>query len=234
MCGYVELENGEKPIEGLIQLSFEDLISDFNSKQTEQFYPAFGGDTQRKIAIIIREKGKLKKVYATWWYDCHLVNNHLQTGDKTTFNARNLDSLYWQHSLQKRRGIIFATGLGESKLEGKTTHRYYFKSDKVFCLGVLYRRFSNGEYCAAVITRDAHPVFTLYHHKAFPCFLPLDKTFINTWLDETISQDAKISNLLLHPKLYAELTVQRVKTFKDKVPFSTFNTQKLATDRYIS
>ncbi|MGO4893500.1 SOS response-associated peptidase family protein [Flavobacterium sp. W21_SRS_FM6] len=230
MCGYVELENGEKSIEGLKQLNFNDLLAEFSCEQTEIAYPAFGGDTQRKIPIIILEQGELKKVYATWWFDCFLEQRQLVTGKRTTFNARNLSSPYWQSALHHQRGIMLATGLGESKLVGKTKQQFYFSSKQAFCLGVLYQKFANGEYSAAIITRDAHPKFEPYHDKAFPLFLPLLPDFAKLWLQSTSTIDPRISALLAQPRLYPRLEVQRVKTFKAKVAIKSFISQTLLPD----
>jgi putative SOS response-associated peptidase YedK len=230
MCGYVELENGEKPIEGLKQLNFDDLIGDFTEARLEKCYPAFGGDVQRKIPIIIIEQGSLKKVYATWWFDCYLDNEQLVVGNRTTFNARNLTSPYWQQALLNQRGILLATGLGESKLIGKTKQQFYFSSKQAFCLGVLYRRFANGQYSAAIITRDAHPKFEPYHDKAFPFFLPLQSEFAQLWLTHNQAIDPRIWQLLAQPILYPELQVQRVKTFKNKEPIRSFIPTILRSD----
>tara|TARA_R110002167_G_scaffold73942_4_gene207207 strand:+ start:1410 stop:2105 length:696 start_codon:yes stop_codon:yes gene_type:complete len=230
MCGYVELENGEKPIEGLKQLNFDDLIGDFSAPITEKCYPAFGGDAQRNIPIIILEQGRLKKVYATWWFDCYQDGEQIIVGSRTTFNARNLASPFWQHALHNQRGILLATGLGESKIVGKTKQQFYFSSARAFCLGVLYKKFANGQYSAAIITRDAHLKFEPYHDKAFPLFLRLQPEFARVWLTPKQTIDKQINQLLAHPLLYPELQVQRVKTFKNKEILHSFNPVTLHSD----
>jgi putative SOS response-associated peptidase YedK len=230
MCGYVELENGEKAIEGLKQLNFDDLIPTFSAPITEKCYPAFGGDAQRKIPIIILEQGRIKKVYATWWFDCYQDGEQLVVGRRTTFNARNLSSPFWQHAFYNQRGILLATGLGESKMVGKSKQQFYFSSEHVFCLGVLYKRFANGQYSAAIITRDAHPKFVAFHDKAFPLFLPLRTEFARVWLTPEQDIEPSISRLLADPVLYPELKVQRVKTFKNKETLRSFNPVILHAD----
>jgi putative SOS response-associated peptidase YedK len=142
-------------------------------------------------------------------------------GNRTTFNARNLDSPFWQHSLKNQRALVLATGIGESKLVGKTKHQYYMQSDDVFALGALYKKHGNNKYSCAVITRDAHPKMVPYHDKAFPCFLPMDAAFFDIWLDESISHHQRIDFILQNPTLYPSLHVQRVKTYKDKLPMKS-------------
>lgn len=231
MCGYVELENGEKAIEGLKQLNFDELIADFAYPAIEKCYPAFGGNVQSTIPIIINEQGILKKVYATWWFDCYQDKEQLLAGKRTTFNARNLKSPYWQQALTNHRGILLATALGESKYLGKTKQQFYFTSRQAFCLGVLYKKFANGLYSAAIITRDAHPKFEPYHDQAFPLFLPLQSEFAQLWLSKQAPLAAEICALLDHPVLYPELSVQRVKTFKNQEVIHSFKPAILKSDK---
>ena len=230
MCGYVDLEQGSKAAEGMRQLNFEYLIPEFSGNRTEQYYPAFGGDASRQIAVVINHYGLLKKVYATWWFDCALENQQLIVGPRTSFNARNLSSPFWQHALKYQRGVVFATGLGESKVVGKSKHQFYFHSDGLFALGALFRRFANGSYSAAVITRDAHAEFNDYHDKAFPLFLPMQRDYLLDWLDPNVQHPERFMDLLEHPRLFQPLQVQRVRTFKHRQPMPSFQTQLILPD----
>jgi len=216
MCGYIEI-NGERPSRVAQHPSFEEYLPFLQTNKTKTFYPAFGQDPNRTLDIVIRENGHLKCVSATWWFDCFNSDNGLVVGKRTSFNARNLDSPFWQHSLKYQRAIVFANGIGESKLVGKTKHQYFMQSDEIFVLGVLFRKFDNEQYSCAVITRDAHPKMEPFHDKAFPCFLPMQADFLDIWLDPTISQHPRIDFVLNNPTLYPSLYVQRVKTYKDKV-----------------
>lgn len=220
MCGYIEL-NGERPGPVMQQPDFSDFLPFVISSKCKMFYPAFGQNPHRTIDMLILENGELKQVAATWWFDCFDTDDGLIVGKRTTFNARNLDSPFWKHSLQNHRGVVFATGIGESKLVGKTKHQYYMQSDEVFALGALYRKHNNNKYSCAVITRDAHAKMEPYHDKAFPCFLPMDAAFLNIWLDPSVQQHPRIDFVLQHPTLYPTLSVQRVKTYKDKVPMKS-------------
>jgi|SRR5680860_388533 len=100
-----------------------------------------------------------------------------------------------------------------------------------FLLGALYRPFPNGQYSCAVITRDAHLKFEPYHDKAFPLFLPPTREFVQTWLAEDIPQANEIDNLLEHPRLYATLQVEEVKTFKSGAVSA--NATLVAADREV-
>jgi putative SOS response-associated peptidase YedK len=233
MCGYIEV-NGEHPSPVIQQPDFAEYLPFFPSGESKVFYPAFGQNASKTIDIIIREKGVLKQVAATWWFDCVDSEQGLVVGHRTTFNARNLTSPFWKHALQNHRAITFATGIGESKLVGKTKHQYYMQGEDVFALGVLYRKHADNKYSCAVITRDSHPKMEPYHDKAFPCFLPMETAFFDIWLDETIQQHPQIDFVLDNPTLYPTLHVQRVKTYKDKVPMKSPAPATLVSDLQIS
>ncbi|MDT0593256.1 SOS response-associated peptidase family protein [Glaciecola petra] len=232
MCGFVSYEQAtikehpqwEAAMTSVAQLPLEFLLSHWRSYSA---YPAFGGDTNKRIPLMIRENGELKRVEAVWWFDANCqeyqqsekgdsTSNITVLGRRTSFNARNLDSPFWKGALNKHRGVVFANHLGESKLVGKTKHQYLMRSQEPFLLGAVYRKLPNGDYCCAIITRDAHPKMTPYHEKAFPLFLPVDNDFIGLWLSTQNAQHAQIQYLLNAPKLYPSLHVQRVKTYKDK------------------
>ena len=186
-------------------------------------YPAFGGDTKKRIPLLIEEDNQLKQIDAIWWFDASTQNEQTFLGKRTSFNARNLDSPFWKGALNKSRGVVLASQLGESKLVGKTKHQFLMQSQAPFMLGAVYRKLTNGDYCCAVITRDAHPKMTPYHEKAFPLFLPIENTFLNLWLGESNSEHAQIQALLHSPKLFPTLHVQRVKTYKSKQPVGNIN-----------
>ena len=229
MCGYIEV-NGERPSPVMQQPDFAEYLPFYPRGQKKVFYPAFGQDPNKTIDIVMRENGVLKQVPATWWFDCFDSPQGLAIGKRTTFNARNLDSPFWKHSLQNQRALVFATSIGESKLVGKTKHQYLMQSEEVFALGALYRKHANNAYSCAVITRDAHPKMEPYHDNAFPCFLPMEADFLDVWLDESIQHHPRIDFILENPSLYPTLEVQRVKTYKDKVPMKTPPPATLVSD----
>jgi putative SOS response-associated peptidase YedK len=228
MCGYIEVD-GERQ-QPVMQFPEREIATQFTSQMFKRYYPAFGQDPNKTIDIVIEENGELKQVAATWWFDCSDSFEGLHVGTRTTFNARNLESLYWQDALHYNRAIVLATGIGESKVVGKTKHQYYMQSDEVFVLGALYRKFSEGRYSCAVITRDAHPKMEPYHDKAFPGFLPNNDEFLKLWLSKSVHQHQEIDKVLNLATLYPTLKVQRVKTYKDKVPYQSFNPVVLTSD----
>ena len=226
MCGFVSYENAttrEYPqwTAGLDLPSSLSLL--LSSWPNYKAYPAFGGDTYKRVPLLICEQGEYKEVSAIWWFDAFSENKVTYLGKRTSFNARNLDSPFWKSALNNNRALVLATHLGESKLVGKTKHQYLMQSQQPFMLGAIYRQLDNGDYCCAIITRDAHPKMTPYHEKAFPLFLPLQPEFLNLWLGAENAQNAEIQALLQAPKLFPTLHVQRVKTYKDKQPIGNIN-----------
>mgnify|MGYP003624693367 CR=1 FL=1 len=222
MCGYIRRVTDSPEVQELLEELgmgdlFEPLVSEAPAGM-EQFYPAFGGNPDRRIrGLIIQEEGRPRLVDATWWFDCKESGDTLEVGKRTTFNARNLDSPYWKGALRHHRGIVIATGIGESKKIDGRKHQYLMEGARPFLLGALYRSFPNGQFSCAVITRDAHIKFEPYHDRAFPLFLPSTQEFTETWLAEDVPQANEIDELLEHPRLFATLKVEEVKTFKSGV-----------------
>ncbi|WP_166261946.1 SOS response-associated peptidase family protein [Marinobacter salicampi] len=220
MCGYIRRVTDSPEVGNLLEeIGLGDLVPPLFRQapgEMEHFYPAFGGNAERRIrGLIIADEGRPRLVDATWWFDCVARDDRLEVGKRTTFNARNLDSPFWREPLRHHRGIVVATGIGESKKIGGRKHQYLMEGTRPFLLGALYCPFPNGQFSCAVITRDAHLKFESYHDKAFPLFLPPTPEFVDLWLDETITQAREIDQLLEHPRLYANLEVEEVKTFKN-------------------
>lgn len=117
-----------------------------------------------------------------------------------------------------RRGIALGTALGEAiDRDGKKT-QFFVEGEAPLLLGCVYQKFLNGRYSCAVITRNAHPRFKNYHDDAFPLMLPYDPNFLKLWLSDTPPDDPAIAELLNQPKIFTDLTVTPVKTYKDAVP----------------
>jgi putative SOS response-associated peptidase YedK len=219
MCGYIRRHVGPKTLKEFLDLLgvsgyYDDRIDD--EPELKHFYPAFGGDPNRTIeGLLIREGDQLKFVSATWWYDCtEGEDGSLIVGKRTTFNARNLDSPFWKAAIRHRRAIVVCTGLGEGKtVDGKDRH-YLVTSDRLMFLGAVYQSFSSEKYSCAVITRDEHPRFAPYHDKAFPLFLPHNLEFLKLWLSDVQEDHPQISQMLSFPKIFDDLTIKEVKTFK--------------------
>ncbi|HCS65127.1 MAG TPA: DUF159 family protein [Cellvibrio sp.] len=222
MCGYLRRHIGPKDLKeflkliGMPQLEFK-FPDDGNA---QHFRPAFGNTPQNQIKdLIIREDGQLRTVDATWWYVCKQQGETLWVNNRVpSLNARNLHLDTWKDAIECRRGIAISTAVGEAiERDGKKT-QFFVAGEKPLLLGCVYRKFPNGCYSCAVITRDAHPRFTDYHDDAFPLMLPHDPNFLDLWLSDASSKHPVIAALLDQPKIFTKLTVTSVKTYKDAVP----------------
>lgn len=222
MCGYVRRHIPNKILREFMELLQQPgLFPEEGGEELTHYYPAFGKDPSKTIDIIIRDEGQLRRVNATWWFDCAEQDGKLVVGDRTTFNARNLDSPYWKSAIRSRRAIIVCTGLGESKIIDGKKHQYLMTSTKPIFIGAVYRKFPGDLHSCALITRDSHPRFDAYHDKAFPLFLPYDSAFLELWLSDEREDHPAIAALLDQPKLFPTLKVQQVKTFKQERAIAT-------------
>jgi putative SOS response-associated peptidase YedK len=137
---------------------------------------------------------------------------------KQTFNARNLHLDFWRDAIESHRAIVIATGIGEGKeINGKDEH-FLVISKRLMLLGAVYQKFPSGKYSCAVITRDEHFRFEPYHDKAFPLFLPYSLEFLKIWLSKANHNHPQIARLLAAPKIFSDLKITPVKTFKGEVP----------------
>ncbi len=131
MCGFVQRVTDSPAVMDLLeQVGLGDLAPTFRNEVGGKlnFYPAFGKNPNRKISNIIINPSDT--VDATWWFDCKPDGETLAVGDRTTFNARNLDSPFWKRAIRHNRGIVIATAVGESNKVGKMSERYLMESDK--------------------------------------------------------------------------------------------------------
>lgn len=219
MCGYIRRVTDSPAVgEVLDQIGLGHLAERFSGDSfgdLAHFYPAFGGNPNRKITnLIVPGVDGATTVDATWWFDAEPEGDTLRLGSRTTFNARNLNSPYWKGALKHHRALVVATGLGESKwVDGKKT-QYLMEGERPFLLGALFRPFDNGCYSCAIITRDSHPRFDQYHDKAFPCFIPPAADFVDQWLNVEGEVPSQVASYLEHPQIVVPLHVEAVKAFK--------------------
>ncbi len=99
--------------------------------------------------------------------------------------------------------------------------------NKAILLGAVYRAYDNGCYSSAIITRPPNHRFSQYHEKSIPCFLPPNKAFVDAWLNGE-PDNALVNEVLNNPRIYQNLNVTQVETFKDGKPKS--NTEILNKD----
>ncbi|MFZ8201706.1 SOS response-associated peptidase family protein [Alteromonas portus] len=220
MCGFIQrITDSPEVIALLEEVGLTQTIPIFVNESSKSnvinFYPAFGKAAERQITNVIVSDDST--IDATWWFDAKPVENTLEVGNRTTFNARNLESPYWGKFIRERRAIVVATAVGESNPIGKGKAHYLMKpTSGALLIGAVYRRFSNGLFSCAVVTRPPTEKFSQYHEKSIPCFLPHDKHAINAWLtaDKQGSLSNEVEYILNNPRIYTDLEVTQVKTFK--------------------
>jgi putative SOS response-associated peptidase YedK len=156
---------------------------------------------------------------AVWWYALRREGDSwVPNADITSFNARNLNSRLWREAINKRRGLVIATEIGETQ----SGVHYLMKALTPLAIGTVFQDYpTDAEPMRgfALITRPAHPRFAAYHEKAMPLFLPLDSELLKTWLDPAVSSEhPTITALLENPRITTDLEVTPVKTFKRGEP----------------
>ncbi|MDY6978007.1 MAG: SOS response-associated peptidase family protein [Pseudomonadota bacterium] len=232
MCGFIQRITDSPDVIALLEevgltQTIPLFVNESSTSNVINFYPAFGKAAERQITNIIVSSDST--IDATWWFDAKPVGNTLEVGNRTTFNARNLDSTYWGKFIRERRAIVVATAVGESNPSGKGKSHYLMKpTSGALLIGAVYRRFSNGLFSSAVVTRPPTEKFSQYHEKSIPCFLPHDKHAINAWLtaDTQGALNNEVEYILNNPRIYTDLEVTRVKTFKSAEAIGEVNMLK--------
>lgn len=173
---------------------------------------------QSLSGLVTFEEGAYQVSSALWWYQLKHNGEQFEYNEKvTSFNARDLQKPLWRDAAQYRRGLVFATELGES--EGK--HRYLMQSKEGFALGALYKDWQHdgqNTRSMAIITRSPHPRFAQYHSKSLPLFVPLKPNIIQAWLNPDPATEPVVQRLLQLPKITTDLCVTPVKSYKHAEP----------------
>ncbi|WP_334020759.1 SOS response-associated peptidase family protein [Alteromonas sp. S015] len=220
MCGFIQRITDSPDVIALLEevgltRTIPLFANESSSSNVINFYPAFGKTPERQITNLIVSGDST--IDATWWFDAKPVGDSLMIGDRTTFNARNLDSPYWGKFIRERRAVVVATAVGESNPVGKGKAHYLMKpTSGALLIGAVYRRFSNGLFSCAVVTRPPVEGFSQYHEKSIPCFLPHNSHAINSWLAADLqgALNAEVEYILNNPRIYSDIEVTRVNTFK--------------------
>ena len=232
MCGFIQRITDSPDVIALLEevgltQTIPLFVNESSTSNVINFYPAFGKVPERQITNLIVSGDST--IDATWWFDAKPNGNALTVGDRTTFNARNLDSPYWSKFIRERRAVVVATAVGESNPLGKGKAHFLMKpATGALLIGAVYRRFSNGLFSCAVVTRPPIDGFCQYHEKSIPCFLPHDSHAINAWLttDKHGSLNNEVEYILNNPRIYTDLEVTRVKTFKSAQAMGEVNILK--------
>jgi len=167
MCGFIQRITDSPHVIALLEevgltQTIPLFVNESSTTNIINFYPAFGKSPERQITNLIVSGDRT--VDATWWFDAKPDGETLQVGDRTTFNARNLDSPYWGKFIRERRAVVVATAVGESNPRGKGKAHYLMKpTSGALLIGAVYRRFSNGLFSCAVVTRPPIDCFSQYH-----------------------------------------------------------------------
>lgn len=219
LCGYIQLVTDSPHVQALlIEIGLDYLVLNLvtDTHDILHSYPAFGGIPRYLHGLVHKEGDRAVSSDAIWWYDCQADGENILIGDRTTFNARNLESNYWKGALRRNRALVLATGFGETgDAGGKKKHYLMEGKESAILLGAVYRRLTDRILCCAVITRPASKDFAQYHEKAMPLMLPADAAVIQEWLDPGIVQSPIIGDLLENPVVTPVLRVTQVKTFKN-------------------
>ncbi len=210
MCGFVRNVIDSPGVRELMtSVGLGDLVSKLS-----------GGDSRQRGVLrelIFRPDSNLAVRDATWWYAQKREQGGLVPNmDVTSFNARDLSRPLWRNAIRRRRALIVATAIGESNPvpNRKAPQQYLMEAETPMLLGALYKLWEPGVLSAAIITRSPHPRFRVYHEKSTPFFLPPDPGFIALWLDPTVYQHPAIDRVLEDPKLYYDLHVTPVASYK--------------------
>jgi putative SOS response-associated peptidase YedK len=219
LCGYIQLVTDSPHVQALlIEVGLDHLVPDLvtDTHNILHSYPAFGGIPRYLHGLIHQENDRAVTSNAIWWYDCQIDGENILIGNRTTFNARNLESNYWKGAIRHKRALVVATGFGETRdAGGKKKHYLMEGKESAILLGAVYRRLTDSILCCAIITRPASKEFAQYHDKAMPLMLPADAAVIQEWLDPGIVQSPIIDDLLKNPAVIPVLRVTQVKTFKN-------------------
>ncbi|MCJ8313208.1 MAG: SOS response-associated peptidase family protein [Saccharospirillaceae bacterium] len=149
--------------------------------------PARAYQRQTFNALVTKDNNKIQAQQAMWWYALKFENDEFKVDERiTSFNARDLNKPLWKEAFEVRRGLVFATQIGESQITGKHKQQYLMQSKAGFALGCVYQDWyhPNGSFMRsfAVITREPNPKYAQYHSKSTPLFLPLEVDILDKWL----------------------------------------------------
>jgi putative SOS response-associated peptidase YedK len=171
---------------------------------------------------IIREKVGMRSLSAaTWW----LLQKANETGFEPDFKWASFNTRYDKLNVPKSagykafresRGIIPASGFGETEGKGKSAIYTDFTAleGEAIAFGGLCREWLHpgtgvSALSCSVITLPPADWLLPYHTKASPLMLPQEDDTMDLWLDRGIT-NVEIFNDLLKPRLVQGLNAQRI------------------------
>lgn len=142
-----------------------------------------------KISIVVEQNGQRRLQDAIWWLLLEQAEHGFKPSQYTSFNTRydklNVKGSAGYAAYRTQRCIIPVAGFGETEVVNGKNQYTDFIGQSGLALGGLYRTWLNkktGEltYSCSVITLPPHPKLMLYHTKASPLLLPVNK--FDAWL----------------------------------------------------
>ena len=181
--------------------------------------PARAYQRQNFNALITKDNEQIEAQQAMWWYALKFEHNEFKVDNRiTSFNARDLNKPLWKDAFELRRGLVFATEIGEGQTTGKHNQQYLMQSKTGFALGCVYQNWyhpidSTLMRSFAVITREPNPKYAQYHKKSTPIFLPLEAEVLDKWLSPEPLDDS-LNRYTEQAVLTCDFEVMPVQTYQ--------------------
>jgi putative SOS response-associated peptidase YedK len=186
MCYHISLTKTQEQIEDRFDVQFEDY------GVYKPFYH-LNGFSKDLCYIIPQEESHLIDG-ATWglkptdYFENDSFNlNTLNAKSETVFN-----SPLYREPVLSRRCLVIADGFFESKHVNKNKYPHYiFLKDKaLFAFAGIYNYHDDGVLSCSILTMPANDFMEDIHNSAKRMPIILDPQFENTWLDESLTEDA--------------------------------------------
>ena len=200
MCGafvYVHLEEYPYRLEGGFR--WRAVVSDF-IEQRPDLRSRFNIRPTQDVVVVFNEDGGPVAKSMRWG----LIPNWSKKGksSRNTFNARSdrlAESAIWRYPLERKRGIVLASGFFEWKKSGGAKQAMYItpKKGRVFQFAALYDSWINelGEKIdsCAIVTTSSNAFMSSIHDR-MPVIL--DNQSLSIWLEHANTDPYSLQSLL--------------------------------------
>lgn len=228
MCGFIRRVTDCEPVKDMLrEIGLGHLVlpaGDYRPAQSIQ-------------GVIINDGQAERSVGGIWWYTLMQAGGQWKANTRAkTLNARNLELKTWREPLVRRRAIVIADAIGESRKKAgtKTVKRFFLmRGAKPLILGALYKRYGDPAdpiHGVSIITGKPRADWQPIHDDSMPVCLPPDPMFIERWLDPNHVGDDEIDDVLARPRLYQEIRATEVKSYSSETPVSDDATTFLPAD----